>query len=122
MQLVVDILILGAGWTSSFLTKLCDERGITYATTSRSGRDSTIKFIFDPESEDIGLYVGLPRAKVVLITFPIVAKGASERLARLYTDSHAGLDGDEKPKFIQLGTTGIWDVSHLFFKRISSTN
>ncbi|KAF9552563.1 hypothetical protein CPC08DRAFT_789799 [Agrocybe pediades] len=113
MQLVVDILILGAGWTSSFLTKLCNERQITYAATTRSGRDSTIKFVFDPDSDDIQPYVGLPKAAAVLITFPIIAKGASQRLVRLYTESHGDLDGGEKTKFIQLGTSSIWDGARL---------
>ncbi|KDR68548.1 hypothetical protein GALMADRAFT_78443 [Galerina marginata CBS 339.88] len=118
MQTVIDILILGAGWTSTFLTELCDERGITYAATSRSGRESTIKFSFDPDSDDVEPYTVLPKAHTVLITFPIVAKGASERLVRLYTQSHAqdGSKGGLKTGFIQLGTSSIWDGARLAAK------
>ncbi|KAF8910426.1 hypothetical protein CPB84DRAFT_1672646 [Gymnopilus junonius] len=109
--MTVDILILGAGWTSAFLTELCDERGVTHAATTRSGRASTIKFTFDPDSDDIGPYSILPNAEVVLVTFPITQKGASERIVRLYTESHKqeGL----KTKFIQLGATSIWDGPRL---------
>ena len=111
----VDLLILGAGWASNFLVKLCDERGVSHAATSRSGRESTIKFEFDPESDDLEPYGVLPSASTVLITFPIDKPGASERLIRLYTNSRrqGSLSGELKPRFIQLGTTGMWDVSHL---------
>uniref|UniRef100_A0A8H8CKK1 Uncharacterized protein n=1 Tax=Psilocybe cubensis TaxID=181762 RepID=A0A8H8CKK1_PSICU len=117
MRMVVDILILGAGWSSQFLRPICDERGITYAATTRSGRDSTIKFDFDPDSNNPEPYYALPQARVVLITFPIVVKGASERLVRLYAQTHPS-EGDANhsdaaTKFIQFGTTGIWDAARL---------
>jgi len=107
----VDIIILGAGWTSTFLIKLCNDRGISHSATSRSGRDSTIKFEFDPDSNDLEPYGVLPTASTVLITFPIDKSGASERLVRLYINSRreGGLNGDLKPRFIQLGSTSMWD-------------
>lgn len=110
--MVVDILILGAGWTSAFLIALCDERGITHASTSRSGRENTLKFIFDPDSDDLAPYTVLPDAQTVLITFPIDKKGASERLLKLYSRSR-GQElsiSDTKTRYIQLGTTSIWGV------------
>ncbi|KAJ6544976.1 hypothetical protein DFH09DRAFT_990029 [Mycena vulgaris] len=105
----VDILILGAGWTSTFLIPLCEESKITCAASTRSGSGSTIKFEFQPNSDDPEPYKLLPDAKTVLITFPITVSGASERLVRLYisTREHAG----DPPAFIQLGTTSIWDKS-----------
>lgn len=106
----VDILILGAGWTSNFLIPLCNTRSVSYAATSRSGRDATIKFDFDQESDDPEPYRVLPEAKTVLITFPITRKGASGRLVKAYKDAHPG-----QVAFIQLGTTSIWDVSQLIF-------
>jgi len=109
----VDILILGAGWTSTFLIKLCDDRGISHSATSRSGRESTIKFEFDPDSDDLEPYGVLPTASTVLITFPIDKSGASERLVRLYINSRREGDGALEPRFIQLGTTNMWDVSLL---------
>jgi len=119
-RMPVDILILGAGWTSIFLIKLCDERGISHSATSRSGRDSTIKFEFDPESDDLEPYGVLPSASTVLITFPIDKPGASERLVRLYINSRRPGDSSSelKSRFIQLGATGMWDVSHLRFHPI----
>ena len=116
----VEILILGAGWTSTFLIKLCDERGISHSATSRSGRDSTIKFEFDPERDDLEPYRVLPSASTVLITFPIDKPGASERLVGLYANSRNPGDSSSelKSRFIQLGATGMWDVSHLRFHPI----
>lgn len=108
MRSTVDILILGAGWTSTFLIPLCEERGISQAATSRAGRDGTIAFEFDPHSTNSAPFQALPHAHTVLITFPIKVAGASERLVKLFQETHP-----EGPKtaFVQLGSTGIWDVS-----------
>jgi len=105
----VDLLILGAGWTSTFLIPLCDERGIQVAATSRSGRDGTIPFVFDPESDDTRPYEALPDAKTMLISFPIKIIGASQRLVTGYLSTRR--DAKYKVGFIQLGATSIWDVS-----------
>jgi hypothetical protein len=103
-----DLLILGAGWTSTFLIPLCHEQGISFAATSRTGRDGTLAFEFDPGAEDPSPYEILPEAKSVLITFPIKTRGASERLVKLYKSTHGG--GKAEARFIQLGTTSIWGV------------
>ncbi|KAJ7679231.1 hypothetical protein DFH06DRAFT_1032944 [Mycena polygramma] len=105
----VDILILGAGWTSTFLIPLCHESKVTCAATTRSGSASTIPFEFQPSSDDPAPYKALPDAKTVLITFPITASGASERLVRLYVSTRRENATTEPPAFIQLGTTSIWD-------------
>lgn len=111
----LEILILGAGWTSTFLIPICVKHSITYASTSRTGHDSTIQFEFDPESEDIEPYKLLPDAQTVLITFPIETKGASQRLVELYKASRGRTDVNTA--FIQLGTTGVWDVSSIALHR-----
>ncbi|KAF5327283.1 hypothetical protein D9619_004032 [Psilocybe cf. subviscida] len=107
MHTPVDLLILGAGWTSTFLITLCADRGVTYAGTSRAGREGTIKFAFDPDSDDPTPYTVLPDARTVLITFPIDKPGASQRLVQLYSQTR--LTQESEPRFIQLGTTSIWD-------------
>ncbi|KAG6901437.1 hypothetical protein C0995_012067 [Termitomyces sp. Mi166 len=109
----IDILILGAGWTSTFLIPLCSQRSIIYAATTRSGRDGTIAFSFDPESEDAGPFKVLPDARTVLITFPIVKPGASARLVKLYRSTRSRSGSDLEMGFIQLGSTGIWDGSRI---------
>lgn len=108
-QSKIDLLILGAGWTSTFLIPLCQEQGVSYTATSRAGRDGTVPFLFDPKSDDPDMYKPLPLAQTVLITFPIKMRGASERLVRLYKATHGGELADVR--FIQLGTTSIWGVS-----------
>lgn len=119
----IDLLILGAGWTSTFLIPLCISEGITYAATSRSPSKPkspypTIPFEFDPLSDDPEPFKSLPDAKTVLITFPIRVGGASERLVRLYRETRTSGGeaevGGVKTGFIQLGSTGIWDVSLTF--------
>ena len=66
----VDLLILGAGWTSTFLIPLLTHKKIKYAATTRNGRDNTIRFQFDPELSDPAPFNVLPEAETVLITFP----------------------------------------------------
>jgi hypothetical protein len=105
---VVDILILGAGWTSTFIISLCKERGLTTASTTRDGREGSIVFVFDPTSEDTAPYAALPMARTVLISFPITVKGASARLVNLYKSTHTG---SANVRFIQLGTTSIWKAN-----------
>jgi hypothetical protein len=82
----VDILILDAGWVSTFLIPLLTspKHGLTYAATSRSGRDGTIPLTFDPDYEDYESYRTLPDAMTVVITFPITQEGAVRRLVRMY--------------------------------------
>jgi hypothetical protein len=106
----VEMLILGAGWSSSFLMPLCEKRGITCAGTTRDGRDGTIPFVYDPEHADREQYKRLPDAKTVLISFPITSGAADMVDAYLSTRSS---EGDEA-QFIQLGTTSVWDVSLSF--------
>ena len=103
-----DLLILGAGWTSIFLIPLCQQQGISFAATSRTGRDGTLAFQFDPESDDPRAYEILPQATTVLITFPIETKGGSATLVKLYKRTHGG--DKAEIRFIQLGTASIWGV------------
>ncbi|KAJ6512630.1 hypothetical protein C8R45DRAFT_856838 [Mycena sanguinolenta] len=106
--MAVDILILGAGWTSTFLIPLCQDSKLSCAATTRSGAGSTIKFEFQPNSDDPEPFRLLPDARTVLVTFPITTPGASERLVTLYISTRHE-DTANPPAFIQLGTTSIWD-------------
>lgn len=103
----VSVLILGAGWTFGFLESLLAEShpDVTYASTTRDGRGKSIKWAFDPEAEGQEQFEGLPRAETVVVVFPIRAVGASRRLVEGYEKVHG------RVKWVQLGSTGIWDVS-----------
>ncbi|KAF9046807.1 hypothetical protein BDZ89DRAFT_1089377 [Hymenopellis radicata] len=85
---MIDILILGAGWTSTFLIPLCEAEGVSYAATTRSGSNSTISFNF-PDDAD---FSKLPDARTVLVTFPL-QKGWSAHWIALGTTSIWGADG-----------------------------
>ncbi|KAJ3754582.1 hypothetical protein EV360DRAFT_51369 [Lentinula raphanica] len=115
----LDLLILGAGWTSGFLVSLCLRRGLSFATTTRTGTNDTIKFLFDQNSDDPTPFSILPDAKTVLISFPITASGGSERLVHLYKTTRA--DENLNPAFIQLGATSIW-AENRWYDRHSSYN
>ncbi|KAI1652466.1 hypothetical protein F4813DRAFT_309276 [Daldinia decipiens] len=103
----VGLLILGAGWTSTFLIPLLNREQIKYAATTRDGRDDTIRFKFDPKSSDAGPFEVLPVAKTILITFPLQGEGQAKHLVRMYESTHQK-PGRSKPHFIQLGATSIW--------------
>ncbi|ESZ93913.1 hypothetical protein SBOR_5706 [Sclerotinia borealis F-4128] len=126
---IVDILILGAGWTSTFLIPLLQQKGIKYAATTTTGRDGTHQFRFDPENGDENREQlrKLPFSKNVLITFPLKGKGQSRLLVEGYSDTHSshssnslslGDDDDDNDEnknstpfhFIQLGSSGIFTI------------
>jgi hypothetical protein len=100
-----DFLILGAGWTSTFLIPLLQDEKIDYAATTTTGRNGTIKFVFKPDATDATDFKVLPEAKTVLITFPLKGTGQSKKAVDFYHETHAS-----KPHFIQLGSTGIWQI------------
>jgi hypothetical protein len=106
----VEILILGAGWTSTFLIPLLKKNNISFGATSTTGRDGTFKFKFehDESDETKKQYRSLPAAKTILITFPLKGKGESSHLVKSYSQAH-GTD-ESKFQFIQLGSTGIFTI------------
>lgn len=113
----MDILILGAGWTSTFLIPLLEQQKISYAATTTTGRDGTLKFKFSygdtaelTEEEDLKQYHTLPIAKTILITFPLKGKGSSTHLHDTYLKTHDLRSSKEQHLFIQLGSTGIFSI------------
>jgi hypothetical protein len=100
----VSLLILGAGWTSTFLIPLLEREEIKHAATTTNGRDGTIPFKYDPSSDDASQFETLPSAHTVLITFPLKGPGPAARLVKLYAQTHS----DRQPNYIQLGVTSIW--------------
>jgi hypothetical protein len=111
----VDILILGAGWTSTFLIPLLKKDGITYAATTTTGRDGTYKFKFEyngnneiGNEDSLEQYKALPDAKTILVTFPLRGKHQSSHLVASYTQTHNS--ETTQYQFIQLGSTGIFSI------------
>ncbi|KAI3322131.1 hypothetical protein HD806DRAFT_138363 [Xylariaceae sp. AK1471] len=100
----VSLLILGAGWTSTFLIPLLEHGNIKHAATTTDGRNGTIPFKYDPSSSSASQFEALPSAHTVLITFPLKGEGQAARLVNLYAKTH----GSCKPHYIQLGVTSIW--------------
>ena len=109
-----DLLILGAGWTSTFLIPLLKARKLSFAATTRDGHkvagESTIEWTFDPDGDE-DQFGSLPLAKAVLITFPLNGKGQSKLLVNGYNSTIANkLSRKDAVRFIQLGSTGIWQI------------
>lgn len=84
----IDLLILGAGWTSTFLVSLLDSKNLSHIATTRTGRDDTLTFFFDPDSEDLTPYATLPLAKNILITFPLKGADQPKTLVERYCRAH----------------------------------
>ncbi|KAK4557090.1 hypothetical protein LTR86_006071 [Recurvomyces mirabilis] len=113
-----DILILGAGWTSTFLIPLLSAKRISFAATTRDGRKvagaATIPWTFNPDEDSTqdtskNQFSSLPLAKHILITFPLTGHGQSNTLVKGYSSAHGNKTGGNV-KFIQLGSTGIWQI------------
>ncbi|EGG04182.1 uncharacterized protein MELLADRAFT_49258 [Melampsora larici-populina 98AG31] len=108
----VDILILGAGWTCTFLIPyIKTHTKLTYASTTRNGGGefNSIPFTFDSTGNNSKSYEKLPFTKCILITFPIKEIGAYQTLLENYSQTHQNLEGFESVNVIQLGSTGIFD-------------
>jgi hypothetical protein len=114
---VVDILILGAGWTSQFLVPLLELAGQTYALATPQGTinkfcagkydDSKIvAFYLKPDDPDESEYATLPTASTVIVTFPIKEEGAAKKLVEKYNRIHAG---SIHPQWILLGSSSVWE-------------
>lgn len=125
----VDILILGAGWTSTFLIPLLTKADLSYAATTTTGRGGTYKFKFEyDENSEVALednpeqYAALPVAKTVLITFPLKGKNQSTHLVTSYVKNHDSKK--DSYQFIQLGSSGIFTVENqsLWVTRHSTYN
>ncbi|KAK5657500.1 hypothetical protein OQA88_3072 [Cercophora sp. LCS_1] len=110
----LDLLILGAGWTSTFLIPLLKSASLPFAATTTTGRSvsgvPTLPFKFDPANPDPSAIAALPRARYILVTFPLYDLGPSKYLIETYSATHVRGDGNAKGdfRFIQLGSTGIW--------------
>jgi len=109
----VQLLILGAGWTSTFLIPLLESSKISYAATTTTGRDGTLKFRYDPNSEDLDQYRSLPAASMVLITFPLKGTGQSRQLVDRYNSTHYASPESKavESNWILLGATTIYTNS-----------
>jgi len=108
----LDLLILGAGWSATFLIPLLlKSHSITFAATTTTGHPvsghPTIPFRFDPTSPDQSGISSLPRARTVLVTFPLNGIGPSRVLVENYRATHSAR-GKTEFRFVQLGSTGIW--------------
>ncbi|GAA5995331.1 uncharacterized protein JCM10292_005107 [Rhodotorula paludigena] len=103
----VDLLVLGAGWTASFLLPhlRSEHPHISFAATTRDGRDGTIRWAFDPERDGKEQFAALPRAQTVVVVFPIRGEGGSRRLVQGYEEAVG-----QRVRWIQLGSSGIYDV------------
>lgn len=104
---MVNILILGAGWTSQFLIPQLKASNLKFAATTRNGRESTIPFTFDPSSSDTTPFTTLPSAETILVTFPLTGEGQSNKITSLYRQVHGKANS-----WIQLGSTGIFTAPH----------
>lgn len=107
----IDVLVIGAGWTSQFLIPRLDAAHLTYKATSTTGRDDTVKFKYDPEINDTSYFSILPDARYLLITFPLRGAIQTRQFLDAYKLTRERGSSAGSPRVIQLGSTGIWQSS-----------
>jgi len=109
---LLEILVLGAGWTGEFLIPLLQARKLAFEATTRDGHTivgaDTIAWEFNPDDKEQKDISKLPLAKNVVIVFPLKGVGQSKLLIETYSKAHGVFPSDVH--FIQLGSTGIWDL------------
>ena len=110
----VVILILGTGWTTSYLQPLLAAQGFSHVATSSSGRSGSIPFKFDPLNPmDSEPYSSLPNAKMLLVTFPLRSAEEAEGLVHGYLSTRRPAYTESNPlQVVLLGSTGIWKPEH----------
>ena len=105
----VDVLILGLGWTSTFLLPRLEQHNppLSHAGTTRDGRDGSVPFNFDPADVEGAKkqLLKTPLARTVLITFPVRGPEAIETLLEAYASTHPG---SNDVRYVLLGATTIW--------------
>jgi hypothetical protein len=105
---MADILVLGKGFTGTYLFNLAQTRGLQVAATTTSGRDATIRFEFDPLNPSLEAFSRLPRAKTLVVTFPLSKAQGTAAMMDTYHKTHL-IDGEAlKPQWILLGSTRPW--------------
>ena len=109
----VDMLILGSGWTTSYLVPLLKSYNVSYAATSSSGHEGSIPFKFDPSNPtDKEPYETLPDTRTLVITFPLRGSDEARGLLDGYRSVHQNTLISHRLKVILLGSTGIWKAEH----------
>lgn len=115
MLTIPSVLVLGQGFVGSYLAAALRERQISYAATTRDGRDKTIEWQMSSDTTPTGMFVdcsALPAANYVVVTFPLQGQAAAEALVNSYTKHHChkAPQGDNDagirlPFWIYLGST-----------------
>jgi hypothetical protein len=101
-----DLLIVGLGWEGAHLAAECTKQGVSHAATTTTGRDSTIKFIFNPDDpNDESSFSALPVCKSIIVTFPLNSKQAASNFIKLYLKTHP----ETTPCLVLLGTTSFYN-------------
>ena len=101
----LDVLLLGSGWTGSFLIPLLEQKRLRYGYTTRSQPNEKdghgYQFeLTDPVTQDS--LRSLPYASTVVIIFPIKKQQQVDNLIDAYEQLHG------RSRWIQLGSSGIW--------------
>ncbi|KAJ3305564.1 hypothetical protein HDV03_001430 [Kappamyces sp. JEL0829] len=96
----MDLLVLGYGWQGKYVVDYFTSQQQQVAFTTTSGRESSIAWTFNPDLRDPVHYQVLPKARHVLITFPLPTEESAEIITSLYRLAH-GI----APSFVLLGST-----------------
>ncbi|KAI9494589.1 hypothetical protein BDB00DRAFT_295560 [Zychaea mexicana] len=89
MSTGVPLLILGLGWTGTFLNELLSQLHITYVATTRHQTTDTVQWELPQDDSCTHVDVSaLPQAKTVLVTFPVRSSACMSSLMDAYESKH----------------------------------
>lgn len=86
---LLQILILGLGWTGQFLVELLESQHLPFAATTRDGRNGTIQWTLPQGSSCSSIDVApLPAASTILVTFPVLQSSCMKALIEAHESKH----------------------------------
>lgn len=113
---MIDLLVLGLGWQGTYVLDYFKSQELKVQGTTRDGRDGSIPFVFSPSLPQAS-YSILPKAKSILITFPL----STSEDGRIFSNLYEAVTGI-RPNLILLGSTGAFISSHATRKGPVVTN
>ncbi|KAJ1916985.1 hypothetical protein H4219_003456 [Mycoemilia scoparia] len=119
---MIELLILGQGFIGKYVSEYCSQKGTSFESTTRDGRDNTVKWAL-PENDQKELCVDeLPIATSILITFPVKDPVLLDHFVSEYTKHCSVQDPQEQQQQQQQEIQWIYLGSTRGFTQIPSNH
>lgn len=117
---LVDVLLLGSGWTSTFLLPRLAAEKIAFSYTNRSGTKSaalpisqdaiewTLPEPGQTKEQWASTLAVLPSARLIVVVMALKDEAVARELVLSYDSMMSARGYDRRTKWCMLGSTGIW--------------